>query len=85
MKARAALLAWGQALLMPRQITSLHQLERALGADFARELAHLNQALYALGQSGWSGFELWQCCQTIEAELGVCSGQENPALAPFNP
>lgn len=83
--ARTALLAWGRALLAPRPLASLHQLERELGGDFGRELARLNHALYAAEHGDWQGIDLWQCCQALESERNVQPSQAASGLTPLNP
>jgi hypothetical protein len=83
--ARRMLLAWGQALLAPREINNLHQLGNALGADLRHEIEILNQSLYAPTAAQWQGQALWALCQQLEKDS---VGQRNPGdagLLPLNP
>lgn len=83
--ARRALLAWGRALLAPRRVDNLDQLERQLGAEFGAEIERLNRVLYAPGPASWEGDSLWRLCQRLEAEQ--CRAGARPArrLEPLNP
>lgn len=83
-EARAALLAWGKALLEPRQIANLRQLCDALGAPLAQEVETLNRSRYASRQGEWRGENLWRLCRQLESSRARRAARE-PGLAPLNP
>ena len=83
--ARRVLLDWGQALLAPREISNLHQLGKALGADLGHEIEVLNQSLYAAAAAQWQGQALWSLCQQLEKDALLQRDQVNARLLPLNP
>jgi hypothetical protein len=82
--ARAALLAWGRALLAPRPIANLQQLCAVLGEDLQREVEDLNRSRYARSQHAWQGASLWRLCRRLEAGQARDRGQALELL-PLNP
>ncbi|MGD2171241.1 MAG: BatD family protein [Gammaproteobacteria bacterium] len=82
--AREALLAWGRALLAPREVSNLHRLCELLGAPLARQVDELNRCRYAPGHGDWRGEDLWRLCRQLEStrEDGKASDR---GLAPLNP
>jgi len=83
--ARRLLLTWGRALLAPREISNLHQLGAALGADLRHEIEVLNQSLYASSASPWRGQALWLLCQQLEKDVRIQRDQGSARLLPLNP
>jgi hypothetical protein len=83
--ARQALLAWGRALLAPREINNLHQLGVSLGTDLRHEIEVLNQSLYAPAAAQWRGETLGLLCRQLEKEARTQSGQAEARLLPLNP
>ena len=83
--ARRVLLIWGRALLAPREISNLHQLGAALGAELRHEIEALNQSLYAPSASPWRGQALWLLCQQLEKDARVPRDQGSARLLPLNP
>lgn len=82
--ARHALLAWGRALLQPREVHNLHQLGIELGADLAAQVDLLNTSLYAKSATTWSGDELLQLCQRLERQQ-LSPESRASGLQPLNP
>lgn len=64
--ARQALLAWGRALLAPREITNLHQLGKVFGDTLMCEIEVLDRSLYAKDHGAWHGGELAHLCRWLE-------------------
>jgi hypothetical protein len=83
--ARQVLLAWGRALLAPREIDNLHQLGNILGADLKHEIEVLNQSLYAPAAVQWRGQALWLLCRKLEKNPQAQRDQANQQLLPLNP
>jgi hypothetical protein len=83
--ARRVLLTWGRALLAPREVSNLHQLGKALGADLRHEIEVLNQSLYAAAAAQWQGQALWSLCQQLEKDSLLQRDQVNARLLPLNP
>ncbi len=83
--ARRALLAWGRALLAPRRVDNLGQLERQLGSELGAEIERINQALYAPGSSAWQGDSLWRLCQRLETVERGARARSAKRLEPLNP
>ena len=84
--ARAALLAWGQALLSPRLVAGLPQLAEYLGVDMQQQIDRLNEALYAQKTQAWQGEELWRLCQSLEKNLHhLASSKTAAGLVPLHP
>ena len=83
--ARQGLLAWGQALLAPREINNLYQLGNALGAELRHEIEVLNQSLYAPTAAQWRGQALWSLCRQLEKNSPAQQDQANAGLSPLNP
>jgi hypothetical protein len=82
--ARDALLAWGRALLAPREITNLHQLGKVFGETLMREIEALDRSLYAKDHGAWHGGELADLCRRLEREQPD-SRREQAGLMPLNP
>jgi hypothetical protein len=83
--ARQVLLAWGRALLAPREINNLHQLGNILGAELRHEIEVLNQSLYAVAAVQWRGQALWSLCRRLEKDSLARQDQANGELLPLNP
>jgi hypothetical protein len=83
--ARQVLLAWGRALLAPREIDNLHQLGNVLGADLRHEIEVLNQSLYAPAAVQWRGQALWLLCRKLEKDSQAQRDQASQQLSPLNP
>jgi len=84
--ARAALLAWGQALLAPRRVVNLSELVDLLGDELAQEVAVLNQSRYAGQAAVWQGGSLWTLCERLQQqETGATRSAVNDDLLPLNP
>jgi hypothetical protein len=83
--ARHALLDWGRALLDPRAVDNLQQLERLLGDDLAHQVERLNQSLYAGERADWQGRDLWQLCQQLEKSNASKRERGATELLPLNP
>ena len=84
-KARQGLLAWGRALLAPREINNLHQLGISLGVDLRHEIEVLNQSLYAPTVAQWRGEALWLLCRQLEKDTRTQSDQADVRLLRLNP
>ena len=83
---RAALLAWGQALLTPRCVVNLGDLVDLLGDDLAQEIAALNRSRYAGQAALWQGSSLWTLCERLQQqETGTTRSAVNEDLIPLNP
>lgn len=82
--ARDALLAWGRALLAPREIANLHRLCELLGTPLASQVDELNRCRYAPGHGDWRGEDLWQLCRQLESSRHGDQAADN-RLAPLNP
>jgi hypothetical protein len=78
------LLAWGRALLAPREVANLHRLCELLGAPLAQQVEELNRCRYAPEHGAWRGEDLWQLCRQLESSR---PGEQAPddRLAPLNP
>jgi len=83
--ARQALLAWGRALLAPREINNLHQLGVSLGVNLRHEIEVLNQSLYAPTVAQWRGEALWLLCRQLEKDTRAQSDQADVRLLRLNP
>jgi hypothetical protein len=83
--ARQVLLAWGRALLAPREIDNLHQLGNILGADLRHQIEVLNQSLYAPDAVQWRGQALWLLCRKLEKDSQAQRDQASQQLLPLNP
>ncbi|MCP4471881.1 MAG: protein BatD [Gammaproteobacteria bacterium] len=82
---RAALLAWGRALLAPRRIANLHQLIDLLGDELRLEVEALNQSLYAGSGAVWQGQSLWLLCQRLQKHAQSADSSATSDLLPLNP
>ncbi len=82
---RAALLAWGRALLAPRRIANLHQLTDLLGDELRLEVEALNQSLYAGSGAAWQGQSLWPLCQRLQKHAQTPDPAATSELATLNP
>ncbi|UCH39633.1 MAG: protein BatD [Gammaproteobacteria bacterium] len=82
--ARRALLAWGQALLAPREIHNLHQLCVAFGAELTHQVNLINTSLYAKPDTPWHGDDLLRLCQRLEQQ-GQPDSSTTSGLLPLNP
>jgi hypothetical protein len=82
--ARCALLAWGRALLAPREVTHLHQLDNVFGDTLKREIEVLDRSLYAKDHAAWRGGELADLCRRLEREQPK-PRIEQAGLMPLNP
>jgi len=84
--ARVALLAWGQTLLMPRQVANLGELVNLLGQELAEEVEALNQSRYAEQAAAWQGGSLWALCERLQQQkTGATGSAVNQDLLPLNP
>ena len=84
--ARAALLAWGQALLAPRRVVNLGELVNMLGDELAQEVTALNRSRYAGQAAAWQGGSLWTLCERLQQqETGATRSAVNAELLPLNP
>ena len=84
--ARAALLAWGQALLAPRRVVNLGELVNVLGDELAQEVVALNRSRYAGQAAVWQGGSLWTLCERLQQqETGATRSAVNAELLSLNP
>lgn len=83
--ARHALLDWGRALLIPREINNLQQLGSILGDDMTLQIERLNQSLYAGAGVAWQGGDLWLLCQHLEKIAESERNRDVAQLSPLNP
>jgi hypothetical protein len=82
--ARCALLAWGRALLAPREVSNLHQLNEVFDGSLLREIEALDRSLYAKDHAAWRGGELADLCRRLERAQPV-PRREQAGLMPLNP
>ncbi len=83
--ARTALLAWGRALLAPREVNNLGRLARMLGSEFEAEIERVNHSLYAPERAAWHGEDLWRLCRQLERSISPRRDDAPERLAPLNP
>jgi hypothetical protein len=83
--ARAALLAWGQALMMPRQVDNLEVLVGLLGDELAQQVETLNHSRYAGQGMAWEGQPLWTLCRRLQQQAGNTKINLDTSLLPLNP
>jgi hypothetical protein len=83
--ARAALLAWGQGVVLPQRVASLGELVDLLGDEFGQQVEALNQSRYAAQGGAWLGRPLWEQCQRLQKQAGNNKNDLNPDLLPLNP
>jgi hypothetical protein len=83
--ARAALLAWGQGVVLPQRVASLGELVDLLGDEFGQQVEALNQSRYAAQGGAWLGRPLWELCQRLQKQAGNKKNDLNPDLLPLNP
>jgi hypothetical protein len=82
--ARCALLAWGRALLAPREVINLHRLGNVFGDTLMREIEALDRSLYAKDHAAWRGGELADLCRRLERQQPD-PRIEQAGLMPLNP
>jgi hypothetical protein len=83
--ARAALLAWGQAMMMPRRVDNLDDLVDLLGDELGQQVEALNHSRYAGQGEAWEGQPLWTLCQRLQQQTGSTDSDVNASLLPLNP
>ncbi|MCG6889078.1 MAG: BatD family protein [Gammaproteobacteria bacterium] len=83
--ARAALLAWGQCLMMPRRVDNLGELVDLLGDELGQQVEALNHSRYAGQGEAWEGRPLWALCQRLQQQAGNTKNDVNASLLPLNP
>lgn len=83
--ARAALLAWGQGVVLPQRVASLGELVDLLGDEFGQQVEALNQSRYAAQGGAWLGRPLWELCQRLQKQAGNKKNDLNLDLLPLNP
>ena len=83
--ARVALLAWGQAVMMPQRVANLGELAALLGDEFAQQVEALNRSRYAGQGAAWEGRPLWTLCQRLQQQAGSSKSDVNTSLLPLNP
>jgi hypothetical protein len=83
--ARAALLAWGQGVLLPQRVTNLGELVDLLGDEFGQQVEALNRSRYAAQGEAWQGRPLWELCQRLQKQTGSKNNDLNSDLLPLNP
>jgi hypothetical protein len=82
--ARYALLAWGRALLAPREVTNLHRLNEVFDGSLVPQIEALDRSLYAKDHAAWRGGELADLCRRLEREQPG-PPREQAGLMPLNP
>ena len=83
--ARAALLAWGQVMMMPQRAANLGELVELLGAEFGHQIDALNHSRYAEQGEAWQGRPLWALCQRLQKQAGSTKTDAGASLLPLNP
>jgi len=83
--ARAALLVWGQGLMMPQRVDNLGELSGLLGDEFGQQVEALNRSRYAGQGEAWQGRPLWVLCQRLQQQAGSTKSDVSASLLPLNP
>jgi len=83
--ARAALLVWGQGVMMPQRVANLGELVDLLGDEFGQQVEALNHSRYAEQGEAWQGRVLWELCQRLQKHNSSKNNDLNPELLPLNP
>jgi hypothetical protein len=83
--ARAALLAWGRALCLPRRVANLFELSELMGEELRLEVEALNRNLYAGSGAAWQGESLWRLCQRLHRQSQSSGSSATSELQPLNP
>jgi hypothetical protein len=83
--ARAALLAWGQGVMMPRRVANLDDLVDLLGDELGQQVEALNHSRYAGRGEAWEGQPLWTLCRRLQQQAGSTNKNQDTSLLPLNP
>jgi len=83
--AREALLNWVKALDIAMHFDNLNSVGFYFGEPLKSQIDCLNQSLYGVEQSAWSGDSLWQTCTTIADSVEAYQTPETDELATLNP
>jgi len=82
---RKALLSWANAMGLSVSFDNLNSVGHYFGDPLKTEIGDLNQSLYGVEQTNWSGEVLWQICEKISAEGKPVEYVEEDELVALNP
>ena len=82
---RETLLDWANTLGLSVSFSNLNSTGRYFGEPLKSEINSLNQSLYGVEQTAWTGEGLWQICESICADVKPASRQEEDQLVALNP
>ena len=82
---RETLLDWANTLGLSVSFNNLNSTGRYFGEPLKSEINSLNQSLYGVEQTAWTGEGLWLICESISADAKPGSRQEEDQLVALNP
>ncbi len=82
---RNALLSWANAMVLSDSFDNLNSVGHYFGDPLKAEINSLNQSLYGIEQTDWSGEVLWQTCEKITTEVKPVVQVEEDELVALNP
>lgn len=83
--AREALLQWAQSLDIDISFNHLNQLSSYFHEPLKSQINTMNRSLYSSDAEVWQGKNLWQCCESIAAEIDSKEPVGGESLAAMNP
>ena len=84
-EARIALLNWANAINSSPGFDNLNSVGHYFGEPLKNEIDTLNQSLYGMQKTNWSGESLWQICEKIADDSQPARSASEEELLALNP